>query len=734
MSAASGTAKDERPPGPQVSTWRTVTSRTCLALGAVVLVLGVVAGYANHVLLDGPRFADKVDAVRQTPAVSSALGRSLSDSYLQQQPDLVALRPLVQSLATSVVASSALSRPTRAAAASFQRAATTPNSTQFALRIADAGSVLTAVLQKSVPAAAQNTPPDLSLQLAKVGGQSWSGTTIRIARYLMLAAWVLPMLGLALLGTGVTLAARRRHATLVASLATLGATALAAATLLVADHVAAAQDTSTVKGALVREGWAAFFHPLWWWLGALALLCLFVVASSASLLPEYDPAQIIARAWRLVADRPHRFSLALLRALLFVALGVGTLVEPLTAAEVIGVLLGAGLLLYGLSELALATNNDEVTAQRQRLEQAERARAEDWRERRRMHLRPGLTAALTAVFVCAGGFSVWAAVSARPPVRASGPVAGDGRVCDGYAALCTRPFTDVSFAASHNAMSVTGQPGWFLGEQGVPILQQLDNGVRALLIDVWPGQPRRSGGVATAPGSYAEARAQVTKEVGEETVAAGQRVFDAVADPTPSGPEALYLCHGMCELGATSFLATMTSLKEWLDTHPDETISIIIEPYATPDRIGADIARSGLASYAYTPKIGTPWPTLRQMITSGHRLVVMLEHGSGGATYPWLVDGYGQFLQETPYTFTAVKDFTCKPNRGPADAPLFLVNHWLATFRNLVSSAREVNALPVLGARAEECRQQRQQPNFVAVNYADIGAVQQVVNQLNGVS
>src|SRR3954449_6926933 len=52
--------------GARMPDGRNVGSRVCLAAGAILLVLGVLAGYLNHVLLDGPTFAAKVDAVRRT--------------------------------------------------------------------------------------------------------------------------------------------------------------------------------------------------------------------------------------------------------------------------------------------------------------------------------------------------------------------------------------------------------------------------------------------------------------------------------------------------------------------------------------------------------------------------------------------------------------------------------------------------------------------------------------------
>jgi hypothetical protein len=148
--------------------------------------------------------------------------------------------------------------------------------------------------------------------------------------------------------------------------------------------------------------------------------------------------------------------------------------------------------------------------------------------------------------------------------------------------------------------------------------------------------------------------------------------------------------------------------------------------------IAADIEAAGLLPLVHQPVVGAPWPTLSEMIRSGRRLVVMVETGSGGAAAPWLVNGF-EITQETPYTFSTVDSFNCDPNRGPADAPLFQLNHWLAGFDSLVSDAQLVNQRDVLLPRAEQCAAERQrQPNFVAVNYVALGDLFEVVDELNG--
>jgi hypothetical protein len=128
-----------------------------------------------------------------------------------------------------------------------------------------------------------------------------------------------------------------------------------------------------------------------------------------------------------------------------------------------------------------------------------------------------------------------------------------------------------------------------------------------------------------------------------------------------------------------------------------------------------------------------PWPTLGEMVHSGKRLVVLMENAGGGASYPWLLQGF-DYVQDTGYTFPKAADFTCTLNRGKPDSPLLLINHWLSSFTTLYTDAQQVNALSVLTAREQQCAAERgRRPNLVAVNWINIGDMQQVIDGLNGV-
>lgn len=68
-----------------------------------------------------------------------------------------------------------------------------------------------------------------------------------------------------------------------------------------------------------------------------------------------------------------------------------------------------------------------------------------------------------------------------------------------------------------------------------------------------------------------------------------------------------------------------------------------------------------------------------------------------------------------------------------AHLAVVMVNHWLNNFGQLVSDSKEVNTLTVLDARMQACLTERgRKPNFVAVNWVNLGALNQVVDRLNG--
>lgn len=696
---------------------RHALSWVLLVLGAMFVTLAVPTGYVNRTILDTPTFAQRVDDLRMRPDVRDVLGREVSRQLILQNPDLVAIAPLVDQVATGVIGSNALSGPVKIAASQFQRALTTENSDQLVLRVADVGAVVASAVAAIAPERAPRAG-DVGVTLANVGNQSFATGITGYVDLVGTLSWLLPLLGVILLVAAVAVHPDRWAAIRRVGWAILVSAAAFAAMIVVAGITVRAAGNDARTDALLDGVWDIFVRPIWWPLGVLAAIGLLVVVIGSGRAAEWSFGGAASRLTNGLTSTPSSPAGVVAKALVFIAVGAAFFSEPAGMVTLVATVAGVMLLVSGVAAVAaLAPVPDphEVAVEKS-----------GWGPL----AVTGLAAAVAMVL-----FVVW---SARPPAygvagAVADAIAGEGTVCNGHEELCDRTFDEVSYVATHNSMSVAGKPGWFLGEQGVDIVPQLDLGVRALLVDVWYGRAAGAGRVRTSARSYEEALAVANDELGPDIVDSALRVIDAVAPGAPQGPEALYMCHGLCETGATSFDDTLVDIRSWLTTHPDEVMTIFVEDHVDADDIGASVIRAGLEDYLYTFPENEPFPTLGEMIRSGRRLVVMLEAGDGRPEYPWLVNGFDH-VQDTPYDFPTVASFSCDPNRGVGDAPMLLINHWIAGFTDLVSSARIVNAADVLGPRVFECREERGlQPTFVAVNYADIGDVFAVVDQLNGV-
>jgi hypothetical protein len=91
--------------------------------------------------------------------------------------------------------------------------------------------------------------------------------------------------------------------------------------------------------------------------------------------------------------------------------------------------------------------------------------------------------------------------------------------------------------------------------------------------------------------------------------------------------------------------------------------------------------------------------------------------------------------QDTPYTFASPDDFSCAKNRGPADAPLFQINHWITNKQPPnEKQALDVNAEGPLLSWVQQCQRERQRfPTIIGVNFFSQGDLMRVVDEVNGV-
>jgi hypothetical protein len=699
-----------------------------LVAGAVVLFATGIVGFVNAAVINGTNFAAILNDVRQDPEVKAEVGAAIATAAIDAQPDLIAIEPAIAAAAGAVVGSPIIDGVFTKAVSSFHEALTVEGADSAVLGLADLGATVTTALEQFVPQAADVIPPDLNLTLAEIGGQEGiAAQIIPIVQVVSTLAWLLPLVALGLLVAGMWLAPRRRLALVRLGWMLVVVGGFLGLVVIGMNVAAALVDEDTLAGALAGAALVEFSQPLAVRFIATVVVGGLVVATAGALLPQIEPEHYVRRAVAVVMRRPVSTTGAILRALAIIALGTLMVLNPTLTAQVVAVVAGLAVFLYGVAELDVV---------------AERARAADRAHREALGPEPAETAvrrpaALWLIPVGAGlvAVAVLAALilpDHLPQDDGLQTVAANSDACNGHVELCDRPFDEVVIPATHNSMSIADGT-WFLAEQPKDMVESLDDGIRGLLVDTWYGQATAEGGAITSAKSTAAAEAELVATYGPTVAASVQRTIDRVRRAEPIGPEEPYFCHTVCEIGAAPMAPIMERLNAWMDAHPREVIVLFIQDTVTPGDTAAVLEAAGLASKAYVHQSGQDWPTLRQMIDAGTRLLVLMENAGGGDQYPYLHQGF-ELVQDTEYTFASVEDFTCTLKRGSPDSPLLSVNHWLAGFNKLVSNADLVNAYDVLRPRIDECIEVRGRiPSMIAVNWYDRGDLFRVVDELNGV-
>ena len=372
-----------------------------------------------------------------------------------------------------------------------------------------------------------------------------------------------------------------------------------------------------------------------------------LVLAAAPQLASLDVGELLMRAWRL-ATAPQSNAGRLVRAIAAVVLGWLALFRTDDLVTVVVALAGLTAIYLGLIELMLLLWKERATTA------GDIARAAASAELR-PQLSPGLRIAALAVLIAGGVVAIVLLIAGLG--LSGGGVRGRAAVCNGHAELCSRPLNEVAFAATHNSMSAASE-GWLFAAHREGIAEQLDYGIRGLLIDVWFGFPSIQGVATELLGKDREAMVAL---YGAEVVDARERI---VAGLGPLEDRELYLCHGFCEVGATPLREALDDIRRFLATNPGEVLIVFIQDEAPAEDIAAAFTDAGLERYAYAhPGRDAPWPTLGELVERNERLIVMTEHADR-APVPWLHRGF-ELTQETPFAFHSVEDLRLRAQPRP---------------------------------------------------------------------
>jgi hypothetical protein len=685
------------------------------ALGGVAVVLALLAlvmSYLGRAVLEAEPFADRAVATLRDQDVQDDVADHLTDAFVKTGGgDLVAVRPAIRALTGSIIGTKAFAALFRRGVLDAHRAATHQHGGAIFVSVRDAAVLIDGALARVAPGAARTLGAERVATLLTLRPGAFVLDLVRIAERVYTAAWFVGILAALLAAAAIWTSAERR-----ATIRRLGLGLAIGALVIVAVYVIGGvvvrHAAPAGRGAVAAAVWRAFLDGL----RGQALVAATAGAVVAAIASQ--PRLADAAAWRRLLtgdDVPIRVGLG--RSVALVAAGVAILLEP-------GAALTLGAIAVGIYVVYRGAQATVVWIRRAAAERAKRPPA----ARRAM---PGL--GLVAVVVVLAAAAALIATGEGSEAPAATP-----ETCNGFTALCDRSLNDVAVAVTHNSMASVTIPTWTFGQQDGTIADQLREGVRGLMLDTYYGES--TGGTVRTDLASLPKRATAVQEIGEPAVKAAERLRARVG-PAGSGQRGIYLCHSFCELGAVSLDSALADIRSFLVANPGEVVMIINQDEGvTPGDIERAFERSGLLDLVYRGPLG-PFPTLQQMIDSGQRLVVMAENDAG--TVPWYHLAYASGLQETPFRFRNAAALTdpprlassCRANRGPASAPLFLLNHWVDTSpAPRPSLASIVNARQALLQRARTCERIRHQlPNLVAVDFYRRGDLFGVVNTLNGV-
>jgi len=685
-----------------------------LLAGATCIGLGAFGSTVSRSVFDPVAFGDRAAASLSDPGVTAFAADWITNAVLEQSPDLTAVRPLILGAAQGLAASEPMRGVVRTAARSAHRTFFSEGTRQIVLSVPDVGILLRNAFERASPKLAERIPERLQAVAASLdasGGAQIAVDAWELREELSWLVRILFVAGPLLLVLGIALAEDRRHGLVGAGVVLLGAGLVVTATLPLGNIAISRFVEDPLTGGALAGLWDACLAGLTAWGLLLGGLGLLFTAASTSLLDTFDPLAWLRRAGRAIAEPPPSRRGRLLWGLGVLGAGLLATLAPGPVLSGLVIVAGAAIALVGAREVfRLLLESVEASPALARTGGAQRSVV-------RMLLAVGLALALA---------TLWLAV--RNPLATPEPTSV--RACNGYKALCDRRLDEVVFPAAHNAMSNAEIPDWMFPHHQRAIPQQLRDGVRALLIDVHYGFPGASR-IKTDLSGERPTREILEEALGEEGLEAAMRIRARLVG-ADEGSRGLYLCHGFCEIGAYELVPTLREIRSFLLQRPSEVLLVVVEDYVTPEDLAAAFEESGLAGFVYRGPDGPPWPELYELVASGQNVVVFLESGHPGVS--WLRPAF-QNIQETPYTFHAPEDFSCRANRGGSAGSLFQINHWIETTpAPRPSNAERVNAHDFLLSRARQCQRERGRlPNILAVDFYRSGDLFGVVDELNGV-
>lgn len=312
----------------------------------------------------------------------------------------------------------------------------------------------------------------------------------------------------------------------------------------------------------------------------------------------------------------------------------------------------------------------------------------------------------------------------------------------------SRRYDQYSYLTAHNAYA-TSADGWFYAQQSLSMTEQMNRGVRALMLDIHRDScftaNRCSGSCSECPNG---------------------NIVD------------VYLCHGNCgsACNLTQWLRplqklirldqSLTEVKTFIEKNKNEVMTIIFEScIGDSSLVKTNFRRSGIDKYVFYPDGtpmktskgttvrwnvldsirlgGKPWPTQQWMIDNGLRLVVFSSRRDDGYPRQWDYTVENSYSDQNIWSGSHFQMIPCvkRSESSPLSdtTKMFVFNHFPIFDPGMVIPANTyiiINAYNNITGRINgNCMTAAGRiPNFIAtdfIQYGDDGGPRKVVDDLN---
>jgi hypothetical protein len=698
---------------------RGVLAAVCIVLGIVGLTFGVTLAYSWRAVFNSSAFADRVAASLSDPGVAGLIADRVTAAVIAQERDLTAFGPLISGATRQLVASEPFRAIVRRAARAAHETLMSGRAETMVLNLSDVGVILRSALAGN-PELAKKIPAKFTTMvgdLKDAPGGRMVLNIMRVARRSRVRTLALIGASLVLIALGLGLSTNRRRSVFRLGLSLAVIALVLRLTVRFSGEILAQFARDPSVGRAAAGLWGAFLGGLMTWELVLGGIGLILVAAVHSLFERVKLDDMGRSAWRwLTAPPSGRGAWALRGVGLLLAGGIMSL-APNATLTVLSFLAGLIVFFFGLRELFGLLLRSLPKLEPRNAEQGEAPRKGG----------SGFVRVLAVGAAALVIIGLGVVVLTHRAETAAGP-----RIitaCNGYPELADRRVDEVVFPGTHNSMSAS-DGGWLNPNHEKGIVAQLNDGVRALLVDVHFGVPVE-GRVKTLIENEEVARKKYEAVLGKDGIEAAMRIRDRLVG-RETGKRDVYLCHGFCELGESAFVPMLEQIREFLVNNPSEVLIVCIQDEGVmPQDLEKCFEASRLIDFVYRGPAAPPWPTLREMVASDQRVVVMTENNAQGV--PWIHPAF-EVMQETPYSFHTPSDFSCAPNRGGTSGSLYLLNHWIESAPSKPSNAEVVNAYDFLLARARRFEKERGHlPSVIAVDFYRTGDLLEVAKTLNGV-